>query len=421
MWHVQKNLNAGKMKLHRVIFLVALLVLQACNEKDEPAPEPETFLTVTLSTNYYINDDMWIFATDETGKVLDATPVKSGSSFTLKALSPPELINLTVYYKGGGVNVNHLFYTYAGITNGDEITLARAQSSFFLPPVNGEATLNIQNCSPYASLSLSDGHAYSQVHSQANTSVNALFDLRQQTSNILVSSYIGMDKPVYGWVNNVGNAGVYTIDFNNLTPFPRDISVMFSESVSVFLIGRGADDASTGYVMANHGFSTISPDPTLAKFGYLEGFDEYRLVATTTRSTSNYFRITRYLKYGDSLPEDISFPDNTLNIKESAIGNFSFDYSSTYTYRSHYWREDATDHTVHWQVYTDEATTPPITELPEAFAAKYPSVSLNNLTYSESEFHKHENGYTYAQFLLDNFASVTPEQREYFGDLFRPK
>lgn len=137
---------------------------------------------------------------------------------------------------------------------------------------------------------------------------------------------------------------------------------------------------------------------------------------------TDIYRNTYYLKDGTSLPEEITFPDNTLVIKDSNIGNFGFDYSSTYTYRGHYWiEEDATDHMIHWRMYTDKPTTPPITELPEAFMAKYPSISLNDLTYFQSEFFKHEDGYTYAQFLNDMFAGRTPEQREYFGVLFQPK
>lgn len=417
-----KIFDPGSMKLQRVIFLVALLALQACNEKNEPEPAPETFLTVTLGADYYVDSDMWIFATDETGKVLDAGPIKTGSSVALQTLSPPELVNLTVYYNNGGTQMRHLFYTYGGINSGDEITLERTQPTNFLPPVAGNATINIQNCSPYADFNLSDGHAYSQFNSQANTAVNASFDLRQDASNILITSHMGMDRPVYGWVNDVTDAGSYTIDFNSLTPFPKNISVSFTGSTAAFIIGRKSDVGSTGYIMANHGFSTISADLALAKFGYLDGFDEYSVITSTAATMPDYYRNTYYLKDGTSLPEEITFPDNTLVIKDSNIGNFGFDYSSTYTYRGHYWiEEDATDHMIHWRMYTDKPTTPPITELPEAFMAKYPSISLNDLTYFQSEFFKHEDGYTYAQFLNDMFAGRTPEQREYFGVLFQPK
>jgi hypothetical protein len=72
-------------------------------------------------------------------------------------------------------------------------------------------------------------------------------------------------------------------------------------------------------------------------------------------------------------------------------------------------------------VFTDKSTTPVITELPEAFTAMHPSISLNNLTYFESSFYKYEGGYTYAQFLADGFAGITPEQREFFGDTYQQK
>lgn len=65
---------------------------------------------------------------------------------------------------------------------------------------------------------------------------------------------MAIDKPVYGWVNNVTNAGVYTVDFNNLTPFPKTVSVLFPEFMSALIIGRKAG-LGMGYVMANRGFS----------------------------------------------------------------------------------------------------------------------------------------------------------------------
>ena len=130
------------MKLSGFILLAVLFVLQACSENPEPEPEPGPtgFLTVSLDANYNPFNDMWVFATDDIGKVLDAQPVKPGVTVILKALSPPEVVNLTVYYNNGGAKVNHLFYTYAGIARGDEITFGPSQSSGFLPPVAGKAT-----------------------------------------------------------------------------------------------------------------------------------------------------------------------------------------------------------------------------------------------------------------------------------------
>jgi hypothetical protein len=76
---------------------------------------------------------------------------------------------------------------------------------------------------------------------------------------------------------------------------------------------------------------------------------------------------------------------------------------------------------MHWRVFTDKPTTPFITELPEAFTIKYPSLSVSNLSYSSSDFHKYEDGYTYALFLLDKFEGITSGRREFFGDSFQQK
>lgn len=406
------------MKSGCFLFLVVLL---ACDEKGEPEPKPEAFLTVTLSDDYFVSDDMWVFATDETGKVLDSGPVTPGSSLVLKTSSPPDFINLTEYYKGAGPLESHVFFTYAGIKSGEEIKFERGRNSGILPPKTGKATIKIQNCNPYSSLILSDGHTDSQFVTQGSTSIDALLDLRQDTSNILVSAHLGIDQPVYGWVNNVTDGGVYAIDFNTLTPFPRTVSVGFTESLSAIIVGRKAGVGSLGYVMTNGGFSKVSPDFALAKFGYLEGFDKYEFLATESNTLPDQYRAAFYLKHGSSLPEEVAFTSTSLGIGSSLISNFSFVYSSTYTYCDHFWREDATDHMIQWRVYTDKSTSPPITELPEAFSAQHPSISLTNLTYVQSEFFRHEDGYTYDLFLHDMFAGITREHQEYFADYFQQK
>ena len=404
-----------------VFFLLGFFALPGCNDQGEPEPEAESFLTVTLGAGYSASGDMWAFATDDTGKLLDAGPLQTGSSLTLKAVSPPETFNLTTHSSGGGPKPSHLFYTYTGITKGREITFERTGGSPMIPSVTGKATINIQNCSPYSYFVFSDVHAYSQFASQGNTSVNVLFDLRQNSSNILISSHLAMDQPVYGWVDDATDGGTYTLDFNSLTPFPKNIVIPFSESMSGLIIGRNSDMNSNGYMMTNTGFSTVSATPVVAKFGYLDGFDEYQLFVTSSNTMDSYYRSMLYIKKGATLPEEITFPDNTLTIESESIGNFSFNYSSAFTYSNHYWRQDDTDQTVHWRIFTDKSTVPAITQLPQAFSAKYPSVSLSNLPYVESDFFRHQDGYTYLQWLDDSFAGILDRRPEYFADYFQKR
>ena len=410
------------MKLSGLILLVVLFVLQACSEnpEPEPEPEPEVFLTVAISVDYYSFEDMWVFATDETGKVLDAHPVKPGVTVTLKALSPPALVNLTVHHNNGSSSsINHAFLTYAGIARGDEITLGTPQNYGVLPPVGGKATINIQNCGTYAFSNLSDGFTYSQFNSKDNTFIAASLDLRQETSRILISSRTATGDPVYGWVDNVVDGGVYTVDFDALTPFPKTISVAYSESISAVMIGKNTNAGGIGYFMSNNGFSKTPGTAASAKFGYLDGFDEYSFFVGTTITTSTYYRSTHYKKYGTTMPLEVTLPDNSLSILNPSIGNFNFTYSSAYTLMGHYWKSDVPGNTIHWQVFTDKSVAPRITELPEAFTIKYPSVSLNSLNYWISYFNKYEDGYTYSQYLQDVFnQGFVPDRHGYYSDSF---
>lgn len=411
------------MKLLNFILLVVLFALQGCDENPEvpPEPGPVKFLTVSLSANRSPNTDMWVFATDETGKVLDAHPVKPGVTIAFKALSPPELFNVTVYYNNSGATVNHLFYTYAGIARGYEIKFG-SQTSSFLPPVVGNATISIKNCDPYATFTLSDGFTYSQSNSQANTLMDVSLDLRQSTSKILISSRTTAGQPVYGWLDNVFNKGIYTVDFNALTPFPKTISVAYSESISAVMMGKDTNVDRLGYFVTNDGFSKTPGPPASAKFGYMDGFDEYSFFVQSTNTMSTYYRHTYYKKDGTTMPLEVSLPDNSLSVLNTSIGNFNFTYSSAYTYLNHYWKEETSEHNIHWRVFTDKSDTPPITELPEAFTIKYPSISLNNLHYWISEFYKYEDGYTYSQYLNDVFeGGIIPDGHEYYSDSFQQK
>lgn len=405
------------MKFQTIIYLVVLLVLQACDDKHEPELEPADFLTVSIAVDHFLYDDMWIFASDETGKVLDAHSVEPGMTVSLRTLSPPEFVNLTVCHSGGSP-MAHLFYTYTNIVTGQKITLKSEHNFGFLPPVEGKATISIQNCNPNTIFSLSDGHTYSQLPSMS-TSINASLDLRQETSNILISSQKDIDTSVYGWVDNVSDTEAHTVDFNNLTPFPKNISVLVKDVVTGLIVGRKADGGSLGYIMTNASFDKTAAEPAVAKFGYLDGFDEYRVIIGSSNAHPTHARLTTYTKYGTSLPEEVTFPNNTLTIENSSIENFNFSYSSSYTYAKHTWRHDAADYTINWQVYTDKPITPPITELPQAFTTKYPSLSVNNLTYFRSDFYRYEDGYTYAQFLIDVFEGITASQHEFFTDSFQ--
>lgn len=409
-----------------IIFLAVLFVLQACDDESEPEPKPEpelpAFLTVTLSPAHFFVHDMWVFATDETGKVLDVHNLKSDSTVTFRSPSAPEVFNLTTYIYDGGSPANHMFYTYAGITRGQKITLGDQQDFKVIPPVNGKATIKIKNCTPYVHISLSDGISSSSIGNQDNASIETTFDLRQNPSRILLSTHTAIDQPVYGWVDNVTDGGTYAVDFGTFTPFEKTISVSFLKSMSGILIGKKSGEVGNGHVIYNFGASVPDDQVSVAKFGYLDGFDEYKLFVSSTKTLSSYYRTSHYSNYGTNILKEVAFPDNSLSIMKPAISNFEFSYSSDYTYRSHYWKQTTANFTIHWQVFTNKSATPAINELPEPLALKYPSLSVNNLTHINSNFHKYVDGFTYDGVLADIFGQGhISDQHERFSDTFQEK
>lgn len=410
------------MKLRYLLFFMGLFLLVSCKDSADPEPEPEkpepekpeppqpetptTFLTVTLTANYTWPTEQWVFATDQTGKVLDAIQVTSGATFTLKALTAPDVVNFTTY-TNGGTSKRDMFYTYEGVAKGSHITLDKVFYQY-PPPVSGTATLNLQNCNPYSTLTISDGLGYAQASPGGNTSLNTVYNVRQATSKLLVTGRDSFDKPVYRWLENIAQGGNYNVDFLEFTPLPKTVSIPYTGSVVTSIFGWKGDENSVGYVMANDGVSTTPGASSVASFGYLDGFDTYRLFASSTAlNHPDYSMFTQYyFHYGTTLPEEVTLSNNTLTIVNPSPENLSFTFSSDYTYRMHEWNREVDGYFTSWFVYTDKSSNAPIKEIPAALVTKFPHLSLSNMKLSKSDFYKYEDGYTYAKFRDETFAGT---------------
>ncbi len=404
-----------KGKLGILILLGALVSLQSCDENTPPPPEPVEFLKLTFSDNLFPGEERWALATDDAGKVLDAHQLLPSGSYQFMAVLPPEKFNLTLSSSSGSP-VQHKFYTYAGIAKGQEITLKPAQSTDpGLPNSVGRATIKLTNCDPSSTFNISDGLSYRQYSSPGGT-LNGEIDLWTATSKILVSSRKSLTEPNYSWAENVTAGNIYTVDTKSMTAFPKSVSVPLNQFVSASITAKKAGASGMGYVMALQSFT--DSQPKTVKFGYLDGFEEYYLQATSTQSTITQTRITTYAKVGTTLPESVTFPDNTFSTSDATLANLTFAFSgSSYTYRTHAWSLD-TDKAF-WSIYAPEGgATPRITELPEEFTVKYP-LTLTQFKAIDARFVKYISSYSYSDFLNDTFDGAGPTQYEYQDNTYQ--
>jgi len=402
------------------VFFVVVFLFQNCSsEKDEPNPEPLGLVTVHRDANHDAGLSVWIFVSDDNGDILDATPIQPDSTITLTAKTPPDFVNVTIYYEPNVSVMNHDFYTWANVPRGEEIIIKNPSHSS-LPPVKGTATINIQNCNPFDFFVMSDGIGYSQAECEINPPISAVIDLRRESARVLVDSHNPAGEPVYGWIDNVTNGGTYTVDYNDLTPYPKTVTIQPAASIAIEIDARNTADPEPGYRMFNTGYPRNSGE-SAAKFGYVDGFEDYRLWGYSTKDMTTYYHYTYFEVYGASIPLQITLPQNSFTVSTSSIADFTFNYSSTSTFSIHFWRKGTNNQSTNWIVYSDKSAIPPFKKLPEEFTALYPSISLNDLKYYQSSFMKYEDGYSYKQFRENTIAGTKPNRVGYFSDVFIPK
>jgi hypothetical protein len=175
--------------------------------------------------------------------------------------------------------------------------------------------------------------------------------------------------------------------------------------------------------MAESNYSTPPGSQERATIGYIDvdGYDSYILLVGRSGKTETQSYYNYYKKIGKSMPTEVTLDtDQSFSIKNESFNEFDFDYSSTYSYRTHRWTNYKMEDYISWTVFTSSDLTPRISKLPNELKSAYPSISLDGLLLTESSFIKFEGDYTYAQFVDDQVSGNRPGNRGQFTHLYLP-
>jgi hypothetical protein len=182
-------------KLFLILSICSLVTMFSCDE--EQIPETE-FLKVNVHEGYSSASDLWMFASNEKGEIMDVVQFRNGVSFTLKTSLEYTRIDLTLLKATDGKLFN--FETYKNFPAGENIFLGFNQVQ---SPAGkeGRAHLTITNYTDP-----NGPPRFSQIPSgpppfviSFSTPYKAAIDLAQNPTSVLVYGFEGKVPQYISW------------------------------------------------------------------------------------------------------------------------------------------------------------------------------------------------------------------------------
>jgi hypothetical protein len=379
-------------------FMMALILLLAgCGKKNDPLPTI-TIMTLKwdISTPTATTDD-WVFATDESGELLDIKPFEAGQTVTLQSnkITASQKFNITFFQQSKPATEDLFRFTsYLGVTSALEWTAYKkvVPAPAPSPPV-ASFTLNLDNCPaglPYFWVSTNESILVGSGSPNAST-----YDLsRTFPATLVFLSTVRNSVPVYGLIITHPD-GNYVLDYQtNLVPLDHLATYDLSgASYYAIDISCYTDDhyssSQQGHIVAR---SSGSPTSSTFVTGWPKDYRAYK--------TSLLIKYPHSLKYYYRFglpPETNPFLDITSTVTNSSYKNFTFTASGDYHLRTSGWAN--TNNTVTWEVNASPTGVQKFSDLPVLLTTKYPALNTVGLNHREMQFTKYLDSYTYNDYL----------------------
>lgn len=389
--HLPFDMNRLKNISLHVILGVAFL-LSSCH-KDDEVTGPHTILTLQVDAGYTLdNDDNWIYATDDTGEVLDVKPYAGGETVTLVSDKAGDKINVTFFRYHEGASKSSLFNTYASIPSGTALHLIMPEPSGHVS-LPGKATFMISNFHyGSSSLQFSNGDSYSASGTITSTSTEADMEVSFYglPSDFIFSGYRA-GVPVYNWAKGVNDGDIIKRDFDaDFVPFPHQRTLDFDgENIATLSSSDGKANFTilNTYSLMGSGYATDHP-----VIGYLDGFAKNHLVVTNTKANGQ-------VSYQNDGEIDFSFtiPTFTFSLQSNGIRDLSFNFSEAYTYYFSIWDYMQDTERIRWYFRAPAGVSTKSLSIPNEITAKYSQLDVNKFVHLSITFTKIIEGASYPQ------------------------
>ncbi|WP_416865711.1 MAG: hypothetical protein ACMVP2_25760 [Imperialibacter sp.] len=360
------------------------------------------------------SSDDWIFATSQTGDILDIKQFEAGETTVLKSdrVTSSDKVNITIFHYFQPNTETIEFTSYLSITPGQTWVVKREDS--FSPSKIGTATFNITTAGSFVPLAINiSTNTKSYVTRPSSPTSDVTIDLSKSPERIFATHTIG-GIPSYFEANDIEDGdritAAYTTDFKpleNLFNIELLVNESFYGSVSGISDIPGVDPF---YIK---GFLNYNGSNSSQQWGYNSGFDVYR----TSMSKSSDKVSRQYFKLGSPVT-NIPFPDNAVSIDNSGFVNPEFSFSGDYHLRSSRWTAFVADYNsvLSWRVYSPPGGKQVFSKIPNEIVDLYPSLSVESLAPKDNTFTIYLDGFSYSDFVISqmNIGSATkPYSAEY--------
>ncbi|SHH64107.1 hypothetical protein SAMN04488109_4776 [Chryseolinea serpens] len=391
-----------------LLFSFASVFLSSCSRTEEPSG-PQTILTIQVDTDYGLSGDDWVYATDNSGAVLDVKPYADGQTVTLTSVSRPDKINVTFFYAPGDPSERPFFSTWAAIDRGTTLHFETEKTETLQ---ESDATLKISNYPwPITQwMGISNGHGVVASTSSSQSGVLKVdFSFYDAPSDLLLYGYRG-EVPVYNWANSVNAGDVVARDFeSDFVPFPHTFQLNFEGSNKAEV--TGVNSKKTRITLLSTWLWNLSTHPVI---GYLDGFDSYELLVMNLNTNG----ATVYKKNG-TIDPSFKIPAFTFSLTNRSVQDFAFNFSEPYTYHQITWAVPAGTEGAWWRLNVPSGQRVGGLVIPAEIAAKYSHLNVDKLQYSYMQFYQFVSGRSYPEGMPGMAVTDAETALEYY--VYTPK
>jgi len=392
----------------------AAVLMSACQHDDDEATDPQNLLTFQVDADATVGDEGWIFATDETGKVLDVSTFTAGSTTTLVGTSHVSEFNVTVLtvekivFSGGTTEfATYKLGTYTKLQPGATLH-QKADADPSQPTSYYSATFNVANMNALQdAISFSNGYGsnFGGIIDDSGGKYNARLNLAGSApSDVLLWGFRGTE-PAYAWAKGVKQSDVINLDFTkDFATMPHLTQLNFPGMNKATIDGLKASTGKTYRLMDTH-LLTNASDSYQPTIGYIDGFDSYQTMIWNRRANG----IVLYSKVGTvNIPA--SLPTFTFSAIKSDLRDFAFNFSEDYTYYIASWKYTSAYQTTFWSVIGPPNTTAKGLALPDEITAKYPDIDMSKAVYFGVNYAKILSGGSYAELMTGGIGEWDPQE-----------
>lgn len=383
------------MKKRSLLFgLISAAVIFSCDdEKPEAGVE---FLKANVADLPDGTVDLWAFATNEKGQILDVVQYREGVTFSLKTDLDFSRIDLTLLnVVEHQLGKNFQLSTYKDIPAGETLELGNLPGEPFESSFEGNAQVTITNYSEQltaaANLRFSQvpGGPLPTVLSTSGTTHNFAVALRRSPTNLVIHG-LREKLPAYKVLPNLKANDQVVVDFQTFQEYENLVEIKGFQGFTFVQGIPGTDLSEAQEILLTETF--LNQDALY--LGTIPGYARYTTRVFSYADGRDYFRV------GPALTS-FAFPEYSTTITDHSLENFQIEISIDYDYKTVTWRNAST---IFWNVLADKANSlaPPM-NIPGQIANLYPELRSKEFGHDRVVFYHSKGSFSYQDLLASTF------------------